>query len=70
MYTIYYWLYDLVDEIYPEYSRFVKAIQAPKNKAETQFVGWQEVARKNIEGYLVYYKENGSGELSKFCNMI
>lgn len=42
-------LFYLVDGIYPLLSRFVKTISVPINKAETNFSGWQESSRKDVE---------------------
>jgi hypothetical protein len=39
----------LVDGIYPQYTRFVKAVREPITDQEKSFTGWQESARKDIE---------------------
>ena len=39
----------LCDGIYPDWSRFVKAIKEPTTENEKKFTSWQESARKDIE---------------------
>ncbi len=41
--------YFLVNGIYPQYTRFVKAVREPITDQEKRFTGWQESARKDIE---------------------
>jgi hypothetical protein len=42
-------LYMLVDAIYPEYGRFVKANAEPITDVQKRYSSWQEGARKDIE---------------------
>jgi Plant transposon protein len=42
-------LFVLVDDIYPQYSRFVKGIPLPVTGSEKAFTAWQEAARKDIK---------------------
>jgi hypothetical protein len=42
-------MYILVDGIYHQFSRFVKAHREPISREEKRFTGWQESARKDIE---------------------
>jgi hypothetical protein len=43
------WLYFLVDGIYPDWSIFVKSINAPITEADTKFAQMQESVRKDVE---------------------
>ena len=42
-------LFLLVDGIYPKYSRFVQGIKDPLTPIDSDYTGWQEGARKDIE---------------------
>jgi len=42
-------MFILVDGIYPQYSRFVKAFKVPVTDRERKFSQWQEACRKDIE---------------------
>ena len=42
-------LFILVDGIYPNYSRFVKGIKEPPTAELSNYTGWQEACRKDIE---------------------
>lgn len=42
-------MFVLVDGIYPQWARFVKAMREPTSPAEKRFTTWQEAARKDIE---------------------
>jgi hypothetical protein len=42
-------LFILVDEIHPQYSRFVKGIKQPITTDETNFTAWQKGARKDVD---------------------
>ncbi len=42
-------MYILVDGIYHQFSRFIKARREPISREEKRFTGWQESARKDIE---------------------
>ena len=39
----------LVDGIYPEITRFVKTIQEPISKRDSNYAKWQESSRKSVE---------------------
>jgi len=71
-------VYVLVDGIYPPWSRFVKTIQYPITPIQTNFSGWQESCRKDIErSFGVLRKSfkvlrNGieTQTLRKICNIV